>query len=341
MRLYALGEIEWKDTQLFYHAMGHLGLEGVVVCRSSSPYYCVGFHQDVKQELDTEYLDPNGVPYFRRETGGGTVRLDKDQVYYQVIMHRDNPEAPPRPDYFCERYLGPAVEALSTLGLKGQMVPPNDILVDDRKISGNGGGQLGDCKVLVGDLLVDYDTETMCQGLRVPSEGFRQACIECMKGNVTTVKERLPDIGVEDVEKALMDAYQGMCEEGRTDTLPDEVHEKARELEGKMLSEKWLFHPGPKGPGRRVKIREGVQIAWLELEEKGWLHVEIAEGSLKEAKVISRPDTDPEETTTLLRDLLSSEEEGLHKGLRRTFQDMGLSREWAADLTKEVRARFL
>ena len=62
MRLYSLGELDWKDTQLYYHAMAHLGMEGVIICIPRTPYFCVGYHQDVRQELDIGYLDKMGMP---------------------------------------------------------------------------------------------------------------------------------------------------------------------------------------------------------------------------------------------------------------------------------------
>lgn len=333
MRLYSLGEIEWKQTQLFYHAMGQLGVEGVVICRSSSPYFCVGFHQDLRKELDVEHLDEIGVPYFRRETGGGTVRLDTDQVYYQVVIHRDNPEAPARPDHFCERYLHPAVDALKALGLKGQMVPPNDILVDDRKISGNGGGQLGDCKVLVGDLLVGYDTEPMCRGLRMPSEWFRDKVMDSMSRNIITVRDKRPDIGVEEVEAALTEAFMTICREGEATSMPRAVLDKARELGESMLSPKWLFHPGPRRPGRRVKVREGVQLGAIEIEDEGWLSFEVEEGRLKHAWVRGADRTD------VLRTKLGTEGPFL-KDLRRMILDMGLPKDMAEGVLVQMRDRL-
>jgi lipoate-protein ligase A len=192
MRLYSLGELEWKDTQLIYHAMAHLGCEGVVICRPKGPYYCVGFHQDVSQELDLGRLKELKEPYFRRETGGGTVRLDTGQVFYQIVVRRDNPECPPNPERFYERFLQPAMDALMKLGLGAIVAEPNDILVNGKKISGNGGGDVGECKVLVGDILVEFDANKMCRGLCCPTERFREACLKSMMAHMTSVVQEGP-----------------------------------------------------------------------------------------------------------------------------------------------------
>jgi lipoate-protein ligase A len=283
MRLYSLGELDWKDTQLYYHAMAHLGMDGVIICIPRTPYFCVGYHQDVRQELDIGYLDQMGIPYFRRETGGGTVYLDQNQIFYQVVMRRDDPEVPARNESFSERYLTPAMKALQGLGVAGALRPPNDILVNDRKVSGNGGGDIGDCKVVVGNLLVQFDFETMVQGLKVPHEDFRIHLKHLMEGNIETVRTMLIDADRDSVHEALVKAYGTICDDGTVTDIPDEVKAKARELEVKMLSREWAFFKGPARPGRKVKVREGLELVAVPIKDPdtgtkvGWLQVEATE----------------------------------------------------------------
>jgi lipoate-protein ligase A len=321
MRIYSLGEIGWKETQLLYHAMADLGHECVIICRSSSPYFCVGFHQAILQELEVRHLDSEGIPYFRRVTGGGTVRLDRDQVFYQIIMRRDNPEVPAHVEAFCERYLQPALKALEALGVKGRIVPPNDILVGDRKISGNGGGDIGQCKVLVGDLLVSFDVGSMVSGLKCPNDGFRETCRKTMEDNITTVGTEWPGTTVEEVVEALVEAYSGICDEGLGTEVPDEVLSKAGELEERMLSKDWLFFPGPSRPGRRVKVREGVHIAALEVEGQ-WLQFGISDVKL----------TGLEIPKGLAPDSLAR----ASKDLSRLVRDMGVPKEMVGRIVEEL-----
>ena len=328
MRLYSLGELEWKDTQLIYHAMAHLGHEGVVVCRPKGPYYCVGFHQDVKQELDLERLKELKEPYFRRETGGGTVRLDAGQVFYQIVVRRDDPECPPNPERFYERYLQPAFDALTRLGLGALVAEPNDILVNGKKISGNGGGDLGECKVLVGDLLVDFDAQKMCRGLSCPTERFREACLQSMRSHMTTVSQERPGTTVAEVERAMRASYLKVCGDGESITVPLEVLSKAKELERRLLSKGWLHFSGPVHPWRRIKVREGVHVGALAVEYKertrGYLQLEYHEGLL-EAKITPSStalgaEVDPACMKILKEGLL--EDMPLLKDLRRLLQDM-------------------
>lgn len=55
MELYNLGKVTWRESQLMYHAMAYLGREGLLLVSPAEPYVCIGFHQDVTQEVDLEY----------------------------------------------------------------------------------------------------------------------------------------------------------------------------------------------------------------------------------------------------------------------------------------------
>ena len=91
MKLYRLGTVSWQDSQLLYHALPRLGREGLNLLSPGSPYVCTGYHQDVEQEVDVEFCRENNIPIFRREVGGGAVYLDGAQLFWQLIIRKNNP----------------------------------------------------------------------------------------------------------------------------------------------------------------------------------------------------------------------------------------------------------
>ena len=94
MDLYNLGKIPWEESQLIYHSLALLGREALSLVSPASPYVCIGYHQDVEQEVDLEFCSRNNIPVFRREVGGGAVFLDGQQLFFQLILKRENPIIP-------------------------------------------------------------------------------------------------------------------------------------------------------------------------------------------------------------------------------------------------------
>ena len=78
MQLYKLGKVPWQESQLIYHALAKLGREALCLVSPSAPYVCIGFHQDVAQEVDLDFCQANNIPVFRREVGGGAVSFGSD-----------------------------------------------------------------------------------------------------------------------------------------------------------------------------------------------------------------------------------------------------------------------
>ena len=174
MRLYHLKHVPWMESQLVYHAQPRVGVEGLNILEPSEPYVCVGYHQDVEQEIDQSFCQEHNIPLFRRQVGGGAVYLDGNQIFYQIVLHQDHPLAQGGKTAFYQRMLQPVAEAYGDLGVSARYRPVNDIVTDDgRKISGTGAATIGDYVVLVGNLIADFDYETTSRVLCVPDEKYR------------------------------------------------------------------------------------------------------------------------------------------------------------------------
>jgi lipoate-protein ligase A len=195
--VYELGTVGWLESQAYYHALAYLGRSGLILLQPASPYVCLGYHQDARQEVELEYLQQQGIPLFRREVGGGAVYLDCNQLFYQFVFNKDDPRWPASKLAFYEQCLAPVVDTLRQLGLAASFKPVNDILVGGRKISGNGAAEIGDCVVLVGNFLMDFNYDQMARVLRVPDEKFRDKVHKTLEENLTTLKRELgtlPDV---------------------------------------------------------------------------------------------------------------------------------------------------
>ena len=153
----------------------------------NAPYVCVGMHQDITREIDTEFCAQAHLPVIRRAAGGGAVYLDANQLFFYFIYPRAL--APRTVDALYPYFIAPVVCTYQALGINAYFKPVNDIHVAGRKIGGTGAATIGHATVFVGSFLLDFDTARMAQCLLAPSEDFRNALRQCLAQCMTTMKK--------------------------------------------------------------------------------------------------------------------------------------------------------
>jgi lipoate-protein ligase A len=265
MELFNLGKVPWKESQLLYHALAFLGRESLCLLSPATPYVCIGFHQDVKQEVDLEFCRANNIPVFRREVGGGAVFLDGQQLFFQLILKRDNPIAPKRIDAFYKKFLQPVIDLHHHIGIPAAYKPVNDLVVETRKISGTGAAEIGDCVIFVGNLILDFDYETMSKVLKIPDEKFRDKVKKTIEDNLSTIRRELgEDVASQWDEAALNNMLAGEFKKllgpmspGKKDPA---LMNRMQELESEMIHDDWLYMKGKRIIGRVVKVRAGLKV---------------------------------------------------------------------------------
>lgn len=262
MKLYDLGPVKWEHSQLVYHALPRMNQEGLILLRPATPYVCIGYHQDVAQEVDVEYCQAHNIPVFRREVGGGAVFLDGQQLFYQLVMHRSNPLAAQSKTAFYEQLLQPVVNAYERLGVPARYKPVNDVMTaDGRKISGNGAAEIGDYIILVGNLIADFDYDTMVRVLKVPDEKYRDKVHKSMYENLTTLKRELGSLpSWATMAEVLADEFAKVLGGLEPSELGQDVIAKADELWEQFSQPEWLNKKGKRVADRAVRISADTEV---------------------------------------------------------------------------------
>ena len=266
MQLFNLGKVPWLETQLIYHALAELGREALTLVSPATPYVCIGFHQDAEQEVDLGFCQKNNIPVFRRNLGGGAVYLDGNQLFFHLILHRDNSAIPKGKISFYKKFLQPVIDVYHHIGIAVDYKPVNDVVIEHRKISGTGAAEIGECIVFVGNLIVDFDYEMMSKVLKVPDEKFRDKVHQTIKANLTTIRHELgdeksgqwPDARLNNL---MAEAFQKLIGPLQSSPKDDELQAKMDELKNVMLSDEWFFQKERRPlPGRDIKIRSGAKL---------------------------------------------------------------------------------
>jgi len=309
VRLLNLGTVSPLRSQALYHGLAESMDEGspdtIVLCRPAAPYFCVGYHQAPRAELDLAWCRRNGYPVFQRRIGGGTVFLDSDQLFYQCIFHRSR--APFDVASIYRRFLAPPVRVLQSLGLPAALEGVNEIEVDGRRIAGTGGGQIRDAVVVVGNLLFDFPVEVMARAWRVPSGEFRRLAEDGLRRHLATLRGELsahPPEG--EIRQRLVEAYEATLGRPVISGGLTPIEEAAvRREEGRLtrLDET----DGSRGPHRAgLKVTHRVWVhEWRGRTGAGRARVtaRVADGKIEEM-VMSGAALDREEAERRLRSAL-------------------------------------
>jgi lipoate---protein ligase len=263
IRLLDLSPVPPLRSQSIYHAVGYaLGPDSpdtIMLVSPDAPYVSIGRHQDAAREVDLEYCAAHGYPVIRREVGGGAVYLDGNQLFTQWVFQADH--LPATVEARFALYIDTLVQTYRALGIAADYRPVNDIHVSGRKIGGTGAARMDRAEVVVGSLMFDFDTATMAQVLRVPSEKFRDKVRQSLDDYMTTMRREL---GEPPPRPDVVAAYLATCSDllGRP-IIPGQLRADelalAEEFDTRFATREWL----EEGGGLRrlgVKIHEGVRV---------------------------------------------------------------------------------
>ena len=95
----------------------------------NSPAVIVGINQNTIQEVNLGFTEANGIKVVRRQTGGGAVYHDLNNICYTVIAPYDESADNYR------KFTAPVIEYLNSLGVKAEFSGRNDITAEGKKIS--------------------------------------------------------------------------------------------------------------------------------------------------------------------------------------------------------------
>lgn len=146
----------------------------------------VGTNQNAIEEVNLAYTEKAGVKVVRRLTGGGTVYHDKGNLCYTIIAPYNVDE-----DNY-KKFTAPVIEYLKSLGVNASFSGRNDIVIDDKKISGNAQTVFENRIMHHGTILFNADTEELSKCLNPSKIKMQSKGIKSVRARITNVIEHLP-----------------------------------------------------------------------------------------------------------------------------------------------------
>ncbi len=201
----------------------------------------IGYFQQLTEEVDLTACETEDIDYVRRITGGGAV-FHEDEVTYSFVIQEKHPTISKNILESYKTICQAIMNGLGFLGVNSTYAPINDILVNNKKISGNAQTRKQKTVLQHGTILTDVDVDKMFRLLKVPNEKIKGKMIATVKERVTSLTHELgSDFSFEDVSAALKKGFEKTFDVMFTEgTLTDEEKKLAASFEKTTFgSKKW------------------------------------------------------------------------------------------------------
>jgi len=149
----------------------------------SRPTVIIGRNQDINAEVNLSWCNEHGVEVYRRKSGGGCVYSDEGNQMISCIMREHNAQ-----DAFA-RYLQRLVDILAAMGLPAVSSSHNDVLIGERKVSGNACFVGERATIVHGTLLWKSNMENLTAAITPSEAKLAKHAVQSVRQRVTNLYE--------------------------------------------------------------------------------------------------------------------------------------------------------
>lgn len=251
-------DIEKDDYLLFY---------------INQPSIIIGKNQNTVEEINTDYVEENGILVVRRLSGGGAVYHDLNNLNFSFLTKDDGNSFS---NY--KKFTQPVVDALAKLGVNAELSGRNDILAEGKKVSGNAQYSTRGRMFSHGTLMFNLDIDAVVNSLRVKQDKIESKGIKSVRSRVTNILDLLPEkITVEQFRMEILKSIFGGEENIQYYELTDEDWENIHEI-SKNRYQLWEWNYG-KSPRFNIQKTQRFPSGGLDIR------LDVNKGIIEEAKI--------------------------------------------------------
>ncbi len=235
----------------------------------------VGKHQNTLAEVNIDYIRGRKIPVVRRISGGGTVFHDLGNLNYTFIINGQKGQL-----VNFNKYTKPVLEVLQKLSVDASLRGKSDLVIGNKKISGNAMHVFKKRVLHHGTLLFDSDLNTLRLTLLTNPLKYQSKSVQSIRSHVTNIKEHLISnldiIEFRDILMAhILKTFPGSTPYELSET--DIVNIKMLRNQ-KYLKWKWNYGYSPKYEMKSSFIINAETLS---------VHLKVAEGTIQEACIKS------------------------------------------------------
>ncbi len=209
----------------------------------NQPSIIIGRNQNTIEEINTDFVETNGIIPVRRLSGGGAVYHDLGNLNFSFITKDDG-------ESFrnFKKFTQPIVDALKEMGIDAELSGRNDILAEGRKISGNAQFSTKGRMFSHGTLLFNSEMDAVVSALKVRKDKIESKGIKSIRSRVANISEFLDEpMSIEEFKQALLISIFNGADNIEYYELTEQDWENIHKLsEKRYQSWDWNFGKSPK-----------------------------------------------------------------------------------------------
>lgn len=199
-----------------------------------TPTVIFGRNQLIQSEVNLEYCRTHGINTFRRKSGGGCVYADKSNIMFSYITHDENV------NLTFSKYIGMVVEMLRKLGVPATASGRNDIMIGDRKVSGNAFYHIPGRSIVHGTMLYDTNMQNMVGAITPSDEKLVSKGINSVRQHITLLKDHIEM----DIEAFKTFVKNDLC--SKEVVLDEAAMDEISRIEEEYLTSEFIYGNNPR-----------------------------------------------------------------------------------------------
>jgi|YelNatPaOPRAMG01_1025707.scaffolds.fasta_scaffold21902_4 lipoate-protein ligase A len=209
-----------------------------------TPVVTIGCFQDPREELNMDLCDKFGVLVARRMCGGGAMYLDQGSLIYSIFLDDNFPNVPNSLQESYRFFSEGVIEGLKDLGVEAHFRPVNDIVVNNKKISGASSIHLYSAFVHHGAVNINPNLEILEKVLKASEIKLKEKGFSSIKESLTSLEIELgKKVRIDIVKVALIRGFEKKLKvQFKRGKLTDWEANMAKMLyKNKYKTSEWIF----------------------------------------------------------------------------------------------------
>ena len=198
------------------------------------PSVIFGRNQLIENEVNMDYCRAHHIQTYRRKSGGGCVYADMSNIMFSYITHDENV------NFTFNRYINMVVLVLQQLGVNASTSGRNDVMIGNRKVSGNAFYHIPGRSIVHGTMLYDTNMQNMVGSITPTGKKLLSKGISSVRQRIALLKDYIP----QSLEEFKTFVCQRLCQDERLLDLHDV--ESIREIEKEYLSDEFIYGNNPR-----------------------------------------------------------------------------------------------